>query len=445
MEYDVVIIGGGPAGYVSAIRAGQLGMKVALIEKSTLGGMCLNWGCIPTKALMESAKLFKKIKEASTFGIEGIDKKTLTFNFKKAAARALRISNKLSKGVEFLQNKNKVEIIKGEGIIKTPNAVSVNDRLLETKSILIATGSRPTRNFETENSKLIEIDDFLKLETLPENIGLYGEGPHIVELAQMLALVGVSVNFYNTSDKLIRILDEKLEDFLLKKLKKEKVNLVYNAKLKISGNKFFINELEVNDPLIINGCERKGIIPQNEINLKVENEFIETNIQFLTNFENIFAIGDVNGKSILAHAASAQGVFVINKLNGIKSEYNRDRIPYNIYTSPEIAVIGKSEKELKENEVEYKVGEFLLSANGKALAEGNSDGFVRIFSEPEYGEVLGVQIVAENATDMISEASMMLEIEGTVYDLVNIIHAHPTVSEVFMEAGADSYNESIHK
>jgi len=448
MDYDIVIIGSGPAGYVSAIRAGQLGMKVAIIEKNKIGGMCLNWGCIPSKSMIESAKFFRKIKnDASKFGIAGIDKKQLSFDYEKAIQRANSIVRRLSKGVEFLLKKNNVEIIIGEGKIIDGNSVSANNRLLSTKNIMISTGSRfkpITENLEFETN----IYDFYEMKNIPDNIVIYGYDAPSIEVAQMLSFINKNVTLLVPDKKFLPMADEYLADYADKLLKKEKINIILNAqrdKLKVEKNKITVNGQEIEYDLLVNLSNREGIIPLSDVKFETKDGFLVTNDNLQTNIPSVYAVGDVNGKSRFAHISSAQGLFVINKINGVNETLDFEKYPLNMYTHPEIAQIGKTEQQLQAQGIDYKVSDFSLTANGKALAEGNNEGIIRILSENKYGEVMGIQIVADHATDMISEAAAYLQLESTVFDVAKTVHAHPTISEAFMEAGFDAFNQAIHK
>jgi len=446
MEYDLIIIGSGPGGYVPAIRAGQTGLRTAIIEKDKTGGMCLNSGCIPTKSLIESAKLFKKIQNAGAFGIDGINNSLLTFNYSSAVKRTKRVVARLTKGVEFLLKKHGVELIKGEAFIKDRNTIVVNDRLLKTKNIIISTGSivSPLPDI-FKNTQSVNVEEMLELKELPEDIIIYGSGIHAIELAQFVKMTGRNVSIITFDTASLEDLDDFLVEQIYRKLKKEKINIIELKDITVENDNVFIPGNDNPADIIINAGKRIAVFPPSELDLKESKGFIETDEKFRCSEENIFAVGDVNGRSYFAHAASAQGIFVVNNIRGVKSEYNPVRIPFNIYTYPEMAQIGLTMKDLTDRKVDYKVSEFSLMANGKALSEGESEGMVRILSEKKYGEVLGVQIIAQNATDMIAEASALMSIEGTVFDVANIIHAHPTVSEVFYEAGLDALDMAIHK
>jgi dihydrolipoamide dehydrogenase len=446
MDYDLIIIGSGPAGYVAAIRAGQVGLKTAIIEKAKIGGMCLNWGCIPTKALLESAKRMSAVKSAVDFGIEGIDESKILFNWKAALKRSERIVRRLTKGVEYLLKKNGAEIITGEAEIVSENSVSVENRLLETKHILIATGSRPEKpGSGLPAGMIIEIDELLNTEELPRRPFVLGNGPHSVELAQFLAMTGKEVTLLVPEGRLLPGIDPSLVEYVKGILKKSKIDFL--AFSEIGGNesgKLIVDGKDFDCDKIVNAATRKAILPPAKIDFSLTHDFIRVNQDLQTDFPTIYAVGDVNGLSYLAHAASAQGLFAVNHITGVKQDFNVAAIPWNMYTSPEIAQVGLTEPRIKEKGIDYKVSEFPLSANGKALAEGFSDGVVRVISEKKYGEVLGVQVVAQHATDMIAEAAVVMQLEGTVYDVAKTVHAHPTVSEVFMEAGFAAFDQPIH-
>lgn len=454
--YDLIIIGSGPAGYVAAIRAGQTGLKTAIIEKNLIGGMCLNWGCIPSKSLMESVKLYQKItKEASRFGIDGIEKGSVTFNWNKAVKRSDGIVKKLSSGVEFLLKKNAVDIIKGEAKIVSANSVLADNRLLETKNIIIATGSSSPKIENSFKGLVVEPEMLFTEREIPGNIVVVGKSPVAVELAQLFAMTGRGVTLVSDTGSIMPKADKYVSDFIINKLKKERIKLLFDTPVlstagiykedKDKGGVLKLNDLEIECNLIINAGDRKANMIESDIPFESHNGYIAVNENFETSVKGIYAVGDVNGLSMFAHVGSAQGLNVVNRLRGIEEKLDMQKIPMNMYTVPEAAQIGMTESELKEIEKEYKVSEFSLSANGKAQTEGSAEGFVRILSDLKYGEVLGVQIVAPNATDLINEASAYMQLESTVYDIARTVHTHPTVSEVFMEAGFEAVDQAIHK
>lgn len=449
--YDLVIIGSGPAGYVAAIRAGQVGLKTAIIEKNQIGGMCLNWGCIPSKSLMESVKLYQKItKDASRFGIEGIEKGSVSFNWNKAIKRSDGIVKKLTGGVEFLLKKNAVEIIKGEAKIVSANSVLADNRLIEAKNIIIATGSSSPMLKSSSEGLVIEPEMLFKEREVPQNIVVFGKTPVAVELAQLFAMTGRNVALASDTDKIMPKADNYVSDFMLSKLKKEKIKILFNVKLESVDSAYkngmiTLNGEDVPCDIIINASDRKANMVPCDIEINTSNGYIAVDEHFETSVKGIFAVGDVNGLSMFAHVGSAQGLNVVNRLKGIDEKLDMNKIPMNMYTVPEAAQIGLTEAQVKELGVEFKISEFSLSANGKAQTEGSAEGFVRILSDIKYGEVLGVQIVAPNATDLINEASAYMQLESTVYDIARTVHTHPTVSEVFMEAGFEAVDRAIHK
>ncbi len=448
MKYDIIIIGAGPAGYVAAIRAGQLGLKTALVEKKYIGGMCLNWGCIPTKSLIESARMLVNVKRAAEFGVSGVQVKKLGFDWAVATDRAKAIVTKLSLGVEWLLKKSGVEIITGEAIINGPGSVTVDKQLLEADRIIIATGSYPEApELPVPKELIMPIETMMGWKTLPKNIVVYGKGAVSVELAQFFSMAGSNVSLVTTEGDFLPGIDEYLLQYVWKSLRSTGVDVIENGVITgYQDGSLIVNNNKVECDIILNASWRKAIIPKAAVDFELtDHAYLKTDMEFETSVPGIHAIGDVNGKSYLAHVGSAQGIWLINHIQGIRNTFIMENYPYNIYTTPEIAQIGKTEQQLTNDSIPFKVSHFPLSANGKALAEGNAEGFIRILSEERYGQVMGVQIIANHATDMISEASAFMSIEGTVYDVAQTIHAHPTISEIFMEAGFDAIDQAIHK
>jgi dihydrolipoamide dehydrogenase len=449
--YDLIIIGSGPAGYVAAIRAGQVGLKTAIIEKYQIGGMCLNWGCIPSKSILESVKLYQKIvKDAGRFGIDGIDKKSISFNWNKAIKRSEGIVKKLTGGVEFLLKKNGVDIIIGEAKILSANSVSVENRKLEAKNIFIATGSTSPSIENSFEGLVVEPKELFKEREIPANVVVVGKVPVAIELAQAFNLMDKNVTLISDTGGIMPKADPYISDHILNKIKKDRIKVIFNVAVESTkgiwaNGKLKINNEEVPCDLIINARDRKANLIQSDIKLEMENGFIKVDDNLETSVKGIYAVGDVNGLSLFAHVGSAQGLHVVNKLKGIDNKLDFSKLPMNMYTVPEAAQIGLTEAEAKEAGYNYKSSEFPLSANGKAQTEGTSDGFIRILSDNKYGEVLGVQIIAPNATDMINEASAYMQLESTIYDIAQTVHTHPTVSEVFMEAGFEAVDHAIHK
>lgn len=448
MDYDVIIIGAGPAGYVAAIRAGQVGLKTAIVEKQYMGGMCLNWGCIPTKTLLESAKNYHKLKSVSEFGIEGVDVDNISFNWDKVKSRSKRITRKLSAGVNFLLKKNGVEVLNGTAKIGSDNSIYVDDKKITAKHIIIATGSKPLPiDSKFADAPVVEVEKLFDLTELPENVVVTGNHISSVELAQFFKLIDKKVTLLANSDYFLDGLDAFLAEYIKKKIAADKIELITNAyPSKYENGELVFADKRIKCDVIVNSNSRKAVIPESELPLQLtERGFIKTDDNFQTNLPGVYAIGEASGKSFLAHMASAQGVHVINTIKGIAANFDFATYPINMYTTPEVAQVGMTEEQVKVEGFDYKISEFPLSANGKALIENNTEGFIRMISDKKYGQVLGVQIVAENATDMISEAAAYMKVEGTIFDVANTIHAHPTVSEIFFEVGFEAMDKAIHK
>jgi dihydrolipoamide dehydrogenase len=449
MDYDVIIIGAGPAGYVAGIRAGQVGLKTAIIEKRRIGGICLNGGCISSKAIIESAKLYRRIKDqAYDFGVEGLDQAKIHFNWQQASKRAQQISSQLTAGVSLMLQKNGVDIIEGEARITSDHSISVENRLLTAQHIIIATGSHhlPLKA-KLPPEKVMEIWRLYQLEEIPQNIVVVGESSIAIELAQFFNLIDRNVTLLVPYNRMMPMADEYLANWMLNKLQNDKIQVIFNSydiadTSHFEGNYLIVGDHKVACDIVINSKLRQGVIPPCEIPLDVKEGFIVTNEFLQTNYPNILAIGDVNGRLMFAHSASAQGYQAINFIKGIKEEVDISKVPLNMYSLPEVAQIGPTEAQLKAQGLQYRVTEYPLSTNGKALCEGNTEGFIRILSEAKYGQVLGVQIIAANATDMISEATAFMQVEATIFDVAKTVHAHPTISEVFMEAGFKAVDEA---
>jgi dihydrolipoamide dehydrogenase len=448
-KYDCIIIGAGPGGYVAAIRASQLGLSTAIIERSKLGGQCLNWGCIPSKTLMESAKLFQRITKASSFGISGVNPKELRFEWDKVVKRKDKIVTKLVRGVGFLMKKNGIDVIEGNAVIEGPTRVKVDGESISCNNILLSTGAIPDESAfaDLPAGKMMLLPEFYALTELPEKIVIFGVNPAACETASMLAMGGFQVTMIGNSPRILPALDEHLSNFVLKKLKKLKIKIILSIdKLQDAEGGVNAGDEFVACNWVINCADRCAVIPEftgmkPECNaqgfLKVD-EFCQTTVK------GIYAAGDLTGR-LWAQSASAMGCVAVNNMCGAQETMDYNAIPANMYLDPEIACVGKTETELKESGIEYRIGEFSLSANGKALAEGNTEGFVRVFASEENKELLGVQIVATNATDLISEAVTHIKLEATLEEIAETIHPHPSVSEVFWEASLDALSKPIHK
>lgn len=456
--YDIVIIGGGPGGYVAAIKAAHLGAKVALVEKERLGGLCLNWGCIPTKTLLKSAKLYQDILRGEEFGIKGIDRSKVSLDWATLTKRRDEVVNKLVNGVYVLFRKNKIDLYEGMAKVKNKNKIEVNGEIINGKNLIVATGS--TSNFPNipglddtlASGKAVTSRGVLELKDIPKELVIIGGGVIAVEFATLFNALASKVTLIQRSDHILSGLESEMAQTLEKHLIEEGVNIITSTKIisidkdkvvvdhkgeikTFTGDKYLIS-LGVKAQL--NGLER--------LNLKLTNKgFVETNNRLETNIGGVYALGDMNGKFPLAHVASAEGIVAVENIMGIDSTLNYDIIPFCVYSFPELASVGLTESQAKSAGYDVKVSKFPLSANGKALAEGETLGFVKIISETQYGEILGTHIMASHATDMISEAIMSMQIEGTVYDVAKAIHPHPTLSEIVMEAAYGAIDRPIHK
>ena len=448
MDYDLIIIGAGPAGYVAAIRAGQLGLKTAIVEKQYIGGMCLNWGCIPSKAILESAKVYEKTKMLSEFGIDGIDLDSLSFNWDTVKKRSKKITKKLTAGVNFLLKKNGIEIINGTAKIGSDKSVYVDGRKITAENIIVATGSKPKKlDDKLEDAPSVEMENLFDLTEIPEKIVVLGNHVSAVEIAQFFKLIDKKVTLVANSEYFLDGIDEYLIKYIGKNIASNGIELISEGyPSKYSDGKLTVGDKKIKCDLLVNCSSRKAIIPESETPFKLtERGFIKTDKDFKTDIPGVYVIGDAAGKSFVAHMASAQGIHVVNAIKGVKANFDYSTYPINMYTSPEVSQIGMTEKMINDEGYDYKINEFPLSANGKAMIEGNTEGFIRMLSDKKYGQVLGVQIVGKHATDMIAEAGAYLKVEGTVYDVANTIHAHPTVSEIYFEVGFDAFDQAIHK
>lgn len=439
MTYDLIIIGSGPAGYVAAVRAAQVGLKVALVEKASLGGLCLNWGCIPMKSLLESAKLHARMMEAQAWGIDGVATDQLRFNWQGAIGRVQRVVQQLQSNIDALLKKHAVTRVEGEASIPTAGRVEVDGRSLQTKSILIATGSRaPKLGIDVPEEKVVTLKELMAMESLPSHFAIYGEGGHGAEIAQLLAMLGHSVSLLCPSERLVEELDPELERALLERLRQKGVRVELSAKVKSFEHGTLQTRKErYKADLVINACTREAVIPENGLGLRLQDGALPTDDHLRCAAKGIYAAGDVTGKSHLAHVASAQGLYVVDQLMGHSKPFDPGLYPLNLYLDLEIAQIGQTTPQLKAAGIPYKVTRHPLQSNAKAWIEGYPEGFLRILSNPIMGDVLGVQIMALHATDMISEAATLMQMEGTLFELARTLHAHPTVSEVFLEAARE--------
>lgn len=455
-EYDVLILGAGPGGYVAAIKAAQMGAKTAVVEAKDIGGVCLNVGCIPTKTLLKSAKVYGNIMNAEKYGIDIKDKGVVSVNVDAMVKRKNQAVKRLTGGVKMLLEKNGVDIYKGFGEVVDKNTIKVNDEVLSTKNLIIATGSSPMipdipgikESFE--QGYAVTSTEILDPKEIPEHLIVIGAGTISIEFATLYNALGSNVTILQRSPRILSGIDKDLSEAMAKVLKRKGVKIVYGVKhKKFEGNKVTV---EVNgeektfegDKILVSLGRTPNLKGLESLNLETYRKGIVTDERLRTNIEGVYAIGDVNGKYLLAHVASDEGIVAVENIMGKDVKMSYDKIPSCIYSFPEIATVGLTEDEAREKGHDIVVGTFPLSANGKALAEGERDGFVKIVANKEYGEILGVHMMASTATDMIAEGVMTMELEGTLEDLARGIHPHPTLSETVMEAAYVALGSPIH-
>jgi dihydrolipoamide dehydrogenase len=464
-SYDVIFIGGGPAGYVGAIRCAQLGMSVAVVEREGLGGTCVLWGCIPAKALLEAASVATKVSHAADFGITVGDVK-LDYGVAMKRSRAVSMQN--SKGVEFLFKKNKITWIKGTGKITGKNSVTVKvdgkeEKHEAKKAIAISTGSRvkglPQIGLELNKTSVISSDEALILEKAPKTMAIIGAGAVGCEFADVFASFGTQVTLIEALPVILPLEDADCSADLAKSFKKRKIDVIPAAKIsdvKVGKNSVTMSveiggkkqSLEVEKVLVAAGrapnIEDIGI---KEIGVQLTDRgFIKINERMETSAKGIYAIGDVAGPPMLAHKGQREGVVFAEFLAGQKNvhQVNYGNIPNATYCHPEVASIGMTEAQVKEKKIDYKVGKFLFSNNGRARTSGETEGFVKIIRDAKYGEILGAHIIGAHATELIHELAVARENEFTVEEVDLAIHAHPTLSEAIAEAALDSLGKMIH-
>lgn len=454
-QYDIIIVGGGPGGYVAAIKAGQLGAKVALVEKEVVGGICLNHGCIPTKTFLKSSKAFETLKNAKAYGLTTTGE--LGFDWTKIVGRKDRVVKQLTGGVEFLLKKNKVEVYNGFGEIKSATEVVVNNESLKTKNVIIATGSTaivppiPGAKEAYEAKKLVTSRELLNVKEVPKKLVIVGGGVIGVEFATIFNTFGSDVTIIEKMPTIIPMMDEEIQTAYAKALKGSGINVLNNASVtKIDGYKVTYEldgkETTLDSNLVLMAVgTRANSQGLEHLNLKMDRSNIETNEYLQTNVPGVYAIGDVNGKHMLAHVASHEGIVAVSHILGKDPQpMNYDRVPSAIYGSPEIAAIGLTETEAKERGLDFKVSKVPVAAVGKALADGEREGFIKLIVDNKYKEVLGAHIYAYNATELISEFSVAMASEATAYEIANAIHPHPTLSELNLEVALGAIDKPIH-
>ncbi|TAJ14139.1 dihydrolipoyl dehydrogenase [Marinilabiliaceae bacterium JC017] len=462
MNYDLIVIGSGPGGYVSAIRASQLGLKVAVVEKAELGGICLNWGCIPTKSLLKSASVFDYLKHAQDYGItiEGEAKP----DFEAMVKRSRGVADGMSKGIQYLFKKNKIDIIQGSGKLLTNKTVEVtkednSKEEVTANNILLATGARSRQlpNLPQDGVKVIGYRKALTLDKQPESMIVVGSGAIGSEFAYFYNTIGTKVTLVEFMPTVVPVEDEEVSKQLGRSFKKAGIKVMTAAEVTnvdTSGEKVKViiknkkGETEHEADIVLSAV---GITPNlenlglEETGVELEKGKIKVDDYYQTSVEGVYAIGDIVHGPALAHVASAEGIICVEKLAGQSPEpLDYGNIPGCTYTYPEVASVGMTEKAAKEAGHDLKIGKFPFTASGKASAAGHKDGFVKLIFDAKYGELLGAHLIGANVTEMISELVLARKLETTGHEIIKAVHPHPTMSEAVMEAAAAAYDEVIH-
>ena len=456
INYDIIVVGSGPGGYVTAIRSSQLGFKTAIVEKESLGGVCLNWGCIPTKALLKSAQVFEYLNHAEDYGLNA---ENVSKDFNKIIDRSRNVAKGMSKGVNFLMKKNKIDVLTGYGKIKKDKIVSVDGNDYKASHVIIATGSR-SRTIDSipqDGNQIIGYREAMTLKKQPKSITIVGSGAIGIEFAYFYNSIGTNVNIVEYMPNIVPLEDEDVSKELAKSFKKKGINILTSSEVisvKKTKNKVIAtikkNDEETNleSEILLSAVGIKSNIENiglEDVGIAVDNDKIIVDKYYNTNIPGYYAIGDVVSGPALAHVASAEGILCVEKIAGHNvSPINYGNIPGCTYCSPEISSVGLTEKEAIEKGYKIKVGKFPFSASGKASASGTKEGFVKVIFDEKYGEWLGCHMIGAGVTDMIAEAVLGRKLETTGTEVLKAIHPHPTMSEAVMEAVAAAYDEVIH-
>jgi len=461
MDYDLIVIGSGPGGYVAAIRASQLGLKTAIVEKESLGGICLNWGCIPTKALLKSAQVFEYINHAADYGLKVSGGEV---DFESVIKRSRGVADGMSKGVQFLMKKNKIEVLMGAGKLKSKGTVEVKgtDGAVKTytaKHIILATGgrSRELPNIKQDGVKVIGYRQAMNLPKQPKSMIVVGSGAIGIEFAYFYKALGTEVTVVEFMDNIVPLEDEEVSKALNRILKKQGINIMTSSNVESVDSTGDTCKVKVKTAAGVVDLEAEIVLSAVGISTNLEGIGLEENGVktdkgkvlvddfYRTNVEGVYAIGDIVKGQALAHVASAEGIICVEKIAGQNPEpLDYNNIPGCTYCSPEIASVGYTEKAAKEAGYEIKVGKFPYSASGKASAAGAKDGFVKVIFDAKYGEFLGAHMIGFNVTELIAEVVTARKLETTGHEIIKSVHPHPTMSEAVMEAAAEAYGECIH-
>ncbi|WP_179349030.1 dihydrolipoyl dehydrogenase [Winogradskyella pacifica] len=455
-KYDIIVLGSGPGGYVTAIRASQLGFKTAVVEKESLGGVCLNWGCIPTKALLKSAQVFEYLKHAEDYGLKVSGAE---HDFDAVVKRSRGVAEGMSNGVKFLMKKNKIDVIEGFGTLKTGKKIDVDGTIYSADHIIIATGarSRELPSLPQDGKKVIGYREAMTLEKQPKKMIVVGSGAIGVEFAYFYNSLGTDVTIVEYLDKIVPVEDDDVSKQLERSFKKSGIKIMTSAEVTSvdtsgSGVKATVKtkkgEEVLEADIVLSAVGIKSNIENiglEDVGIAVDRDKILVNDFYQTNIPGYYAIGDVTPGQALAHVASAEGILCVEKIAGQHVEaLDYGNIPGCTYCSPEIASVGLTEAQAKEQGLDVKIGKFPFSASGKASASGAKDGFVKVIFDAKYGEWLGCHMIGAGVTDMIAEAVLGRKLETTGHEVLKTVHPHPTMSEAVMEAVAAAYDEVIH-
>lgn len=463
-SYDIAVLGGGPGGYVAAVRAAQLGFKTVVIDKDNLGGICLNWGCIPTKSLLKNAEIFDLMKNhSSEFGIK-VD--GLSFDFGKIIKRSRDISDRITKNVEFLIKKNKIDRIRGFGKLRSKNQIDIFDNDKEkvdsitSDKIIIATGARPKSfpSIPVDRKNIITSTEAMNLPAQPKDLIIIGAGAIGIEFAYFYSVLGTKVTVVEMLDQILPVEDEEVSETLLRLLKKRGIEVYTSTKVEkaeLKGNDVIVSiekggkKIELKAEKVLSAIGVTGNVEGfglEELEVELYKNHIKVDkSNYQTNVPGIYAIGDVIGSPYLAHVASSEGIHCVETMKGLTPHpINYNNIPGCTYCVPQVASVGMTEAKARKAGYELKIGKFPFIASGKAFAVGERDGFVKLIFDAKYGELLGAHIIGPEATELIAELTLAKSMEATYESIVKTVHAHPTLSESIMEAAANAYGESIH-
>ena len=453
-DFEVIVIGGGPGGYVAAIKAAQMGKRTAIVEKEKLGGVCMNRGCIPTKTLLRSVEALKEVRESENFGIVDLDISNVKLDMKKVQDRKAGMIKQLVGGVNGLLKKNGVTVMEGEGIIKDKHMIAVGDNEYSTDYIIIATGSgiKSLSIPIDEKMDVLTSNEVLDLVEIPKDITIIGGGVIGIEFAYFFANLGSKVTVVEFLDRILPMVDEEITNQVTGMLGQMGVKVYTSARVtRITGNAVIFekdgNQESVPAAKVLMAVGRGadlGGIDCEKLNLKTDRGAIVTDQMLKTSVDNIYAVGDVNGKAMLAHTASSEAIVAVENICGHQSVMDYDKIPSAIYLQPEVASVGLTEAQAKAKYGAVKVGKFPLLANGKAKVAGNENGLIKVIVEPKYNEIVGVHLFCLHATDMIAEAVVAMNLEAVAEEIATSVHPHPTVSEIYHEAFHAAVDKAIH-